>query len=258
MTQYTAHLIATSNADDAAFEALVDLSEIIADEEGAVIIGGHMVELITAAFPAPGLVSRRTQDADAGIPTALASSGQMHAALLARGYSAAEGNRYVKGDHAPQPTIDLLVPTTRARFGQVVLGGRGFNEMPGLGVGASPTFTVRAELTLQYGTTTVAIAKVPHLEGAVILKSIAWRDRHHNQSKDGVDLGNLFAVLQHHRESEIAETWQLRKPGLIGFRRDAAAILHDLADLWDARPPGGAVDSRALVSRIRTWVTDPR
>ncbi len=61
----TAHLIATSATDDAAFEALIDLSGVIAGHDETAIIGGHMVTVLSAAFPAPGLVERRTQDADA-------------------------------------------------------------------------------------------------------------------------------------------------------------------------------------------------
>lgn len=47
----TAHLIATSATDDAAFEALIDLSGVIAGHDETAIIGGHMVTVLGAAFP---------------------------------------------------------------------------------------------------------------------------------------------------------------------------------------------------------------
>ncbi|MBF4616409.1 hypothetical protein [Curtobacterium sp. VKM Ac-1376] len=62
-----AHLIAESKTDDAAFIALDDLSTVLASHANARVIGGHMVSLITTAFPTDGLIPRRTGDADAGI-----------------------------------------------------------------------------------------------------------------------------------------------------------------------------------------------
>jgi hypothetical protein len=91
-----AFLVAVSAADDAAFLALRDLSETLGDEEDTGIIGGHMVSLLTAGFPSPGLVARRTNDADGGIPKALARSGEIHERLLARGYRPTNSNRYVR------------------------------------------------------------------------------------------------------------------------------------------------------------------
>lgn len=111
-----AHTIATGPEDDAAYRALNDLVGMIAIDPEARIIGGHMVGMIAAAFPSPGLVDRRTGDADAGISLALAAGGALNKSLEAAGYRATNGNRYVFGDPPDQKVIDLLVPAGGSSF----------------------------------------------------------------------------------------------------------------------------------------------
>lgn len=112
-----ANLISTTREDDASYIALGDLAAVLSRHSGTKIIGGHMVSLIAAAFPSPGLIERRTGDADAGIPVQLADAGEVHVDLLNAGYEAESGNRYVKTryDH-PKPTIDLLIPAFSGRL----------------------------------------------------------------------------------------------------------------------------------------------
>ncbi|MEV7692287.1 hypothetical protein AB0N73_03040 [Microbacterium sp. NPDC089189] len=97
---------------------------------------------------------------------------------------------------------------------------------------------------------------IPGIEAAVVLKAIAWRDRRLRTEKDGVDLSNLFAVLAQHGADDLGG-WRLTETELTASRRDAALHLHQLADTWEVRPPKARVDARALVSRIRSFVTRP-
>lgn len=253
----TAYLIATSNADDAAFVSLLDLAAVIEGRKDSVVIGGHMVGLMCAAFPTPGLVERRTQDADGGVEVELASTGDLHTRLIGLGYTAENSNRYVRGEEEDRPTIDLLVPTVGDRFHEEAIGDRRFDAMPGLRVAMANTLLIDAVLTFQDHTERRTIVRVPTIEGAVLLKAIAWGSR--RKRKDAIDLSNLFAVLQCHGLEALGGPWRLNEPVPTGNRLTAARHLHGLADIWDANPPAKLpADPRALVSRIRSWVTDPR
>lgn len=252
-----AHVVATTATDDAAYTALVDLSALLAGREETMVIGGHMVSLICAAFPSPGLVERRTGDADAGIPIELAATGELHDELLELGYSTdGSANRYIKGEQDPQPTIDLLIPSHTGKFGDDRKGGRAFNTMPGLPLAMNPRIAIDVHITYRDGDERSAVVMVPGIEAAVVLKAIAWKDRRFETEKDAVDLSNLFAVLEEHGADSLSG-WALDESDLKATRRDAAASLHQLADAWEAKTPRARVDARALVSRIRTYVTRP-
>lgn len=83
-----------------------------------------MASLLLAAFPVPGIASRRTRDTDAAITTELAGSGVIHQRLLDHGYVATVGNSYtrpiaalaVDGGPVPELAVDLLVPSLDGRF----------------------------------------------------------------------------------------------------------------------------------------------
>lgn len=253
---FTADLIAASAEDDAAYIALDDLVGILTKYKGTAVIGGHMVSLLTTAFPAPGLIDRRTGDADAGIPVELATSGALHQDLLDAGYEAQSGNRYVKTGFAdPQPTIDLLIPSLNGQFGDEVRGERGFNTMPGLTVALARPLSITANATLQDGTTLTIPTKVPTVEWAVIMKSYAYASRSVETQKDLIDLSNLFHVLEHHGEQALGG-WSLNGESLIGSRLDAARNLTVLArKLESGRTRNPRVDGRRLAFLIRKHVT---
>ena len=78
----TATLVSVSRADDNSYHALADISTIIADRQ-AVVIGGHMVQLLLVAYPTEGTMPRRTVDADAGLTQLVATSGEIHHGLAA-------------------------------------------------------------------------------------------------------------------------------------------------------------------------------
>ncbi|GAA4190995.1 nucleotidyl transferase AbiEii/AbiGii toxin family protein [Gryllotalpicola kribbensis] len=254
-----AYLFAQSATDDAAYVALADLAELLKDRPAARIIGGHAVSLLSAAFPASGMVERRTGDADAGIPVELADTGELHVALESAGYSAVNSNRYVKdGWDPPAPTIDVLIPSLGGHFRPEVRAGREFDAMPGLnlalGDGGIPVDTVAR---LRDGTELAFTVTVPEVELMVVLKAIAWAGRGAQGPKDAIDLANLFAVADNYDAADIGG-WRLGETALIGARKDAAASLHRLADHadagWLARTP---IDARLLTVRIRRRVTRP-
>jgi hypothetical protein len=256
----TAHLVAETKTDDAAYIALDDLSAVLAGHPEARVIGGHMVSLITTAFPTPGLTPRRTGDADAGIPVELASSGALHEALLDLGYDAESGNRYVRPAAAkddPAPTIDLLTESLTGKFGDQKFGGRAFNIMPGMSLATSSGITIDVNATLTDDSTLHSTVTVPTVEAAVILKSYAWRDRP-GAGKDATDLHNLLRVLDHHGADAVGR-WQLNQPALTGARGDAARNLHLLADRLETRrsSPTDGYDRRALTVLIRRHIGQP-
>lgn len=251
-----AYMVSVSAADDAAFLALGDLSEVLGDEEGTGIIGGQMVSLLTASFPSPGIVARRTNDADGGIPKALASSGEVHGRLIARGYIPSGGNRYVReANDGTEQTLDLLVPNLDTRLGTETLGDRQFDSMPGLGVALATRVRIDVVATLSTGVELRFTTHVPSVEGAVILKAYAWAGR--RALKDAVDLHSLFRIVESHAVDVIGG-WRLHEGPLVGARRDASRILHELARNWEARrPPKVTFEYRQLIASIRTRVAPP-
>lgn len=250
-----AYLISASAADDAAFVALRDLSEALGDDDETGIIGGHMVSLLTAAFPSPGFVARRTNDADGGIPLALARSGEVHERLIARGYSPTNSNRYARSAaDGTEQILDVLVPNLETRLRPTTLGDRHFDSMPGLGIALSSRLRLDVVATLSTGVELRFASRVPSVEGAVILKSYAWAGR--RAPKDSVDLHSLFRVVESHDVDAIGG-WRLDEPELTGARRDTSRTLHHLARKWEARPPAARFDYRQLIASIRTRVTPP-
>lgn len=251
-----AHLASVSAADDAAFNALRDLSGVLHDKEATGIVGGHMVSLLTAAFPSPGFVPRRTNDADGGVPKALASSGEIHDRLLALDYEPAGGNRYIRErTDGTEQALDILVPNLDVRLGAETIGGRRFDSMPGLGLALANRLSVDVFATLSSGEELQFSTHVPSVEGAVILKAYAWSGR--LALKDAVDLHNLFRIIESHG-SDTVGGWRLDEALPVGARAHTSRILHNLARNWEARPPKVTFDSRQLVSSIRTRVAPPR
>lgn len=250
----TAHLVAAGAEDDAAIESLSDIARLLARFDEVVVIGGHMVSILAAAYPSPGFVERRTADSDAGVPVELATTGELHDALSAAGYVAQSGNRYVKSAKAePPPTIDLLVPSLNGRFHTDELGGRGFDAAPGLTIALAAATPMRVVANRLAGEEVTFEVKVPTVEAAVVLKAHSWASRH--AQKDVIDLNNLLSIVDHHSTASIG-AWRLGEHDLIGSRRDAARHLHRLAGLAEAnRLPRSRVDPRQLVVLIRRHVS---
>lgn len=222
--------IATSHADNAAYQALQDVSRLTATFEEARVVGGQMVSLLLHAFPVEGVVPRRTADADAAISTEIAASGDMHTLLSAAGYSAIKGNHYVKpGTGEEDRAIDLLIPASGSAFTSQVMGGRGFDAAPGLRLAlAAPPIVIGVNVTLTDDSILDFEVRVPPVEHALILKSYATQTRH--ESKDYTDLYNLLSVgFEYRDEPTHIGGWKIDDRGS-GARGDAARILHQIAD----------------------------
>jgi len=251
--------IATSDADNAAYLALRDLSHLTAEFEHARVIGGQMVSLLMHAYPVEGALHRRTADADAAISTQIAASGDMHARLEQAGYSAQSGNRYLmRGTGLADRTIDLLIPSSDAAFTSQVVGGRGFDAAPGLmlALAATPVI-VDTNVTLTNGDVLAFPVRVPAIEHALILKAYTTQTRH--ESKDYTDLYNLLSIgYQHQNDPETIGGWGLGAQ-TTGARRDAALILHKIVDR--ARTvrefDEASVSRERFVALVRSLIFDP-
>ncbi len=225
-----AHIASTSNAGDLGLVALADLADAASGIDYRVI-GGHMVHLLSCVYPAEGITARVTSDADAGVDKAIAAGRGLHDALLARGYTAREGNRYVKPrpDHDGALAVDILVPQT-GPDAVALLGGRGFDAVPGLSLALSvPGIEIDVEARLRHGDRLAFVVTVPDLEAALVLKALAWRSRF--ADKDAADIAVLLEMVQAHRDS-CRSMWRLADPQWVarGQRRDAAHALHLFAD----------------------------
>lgn len=252
MIRHTVHTVSTSRADDAAFRALADASDLL-EASDTRIVGGQMVALLLLAFPTREAIVRKTADADLAIPTTLAAAGTLHERLTAAGYEATAGNSYSKEASA----IDLLVPTRTGRFSREEHGGRGFDAAPGisLALAAAPVaLRVRAMLldhsTLEFETL------VPGPDVAIVLKAYAIRLR--AAAKDVVDVHNLLSIADVHPYTAIGG-WSLANPALRGSRLDAARILHGLAGRArrDRTAHTAGVNPARLTALIRRHIAAP-
>lgn len=247
------HAIATSAADDLGYRALADVCSLDSSIDMR-IVGGQMVLLLLTAFPSPDAHIRSTADADAAITTQVAASGRVHEALEAAGYTAESGNRYVRDGQ----TIDLLVPADTSRFGNTTLGGRMFDEAPGLRLAFSDEpIIATVEATLTDGTVLTFTTRLPSVEIATVLKGFALTSR--AEPRDIVDIHNLLQIVQHHGDQAIG-SWRLGEVRLSGARGDAQRALHRLADTAAHNPAVRAsrIPPEVLTALIRTHVGTPR
>lgn len=260
---YKISTIATSRADDVAYRALRDIATLTADFEDARIIGGHMTSLLLHAFPVDGVDARRTADADAAVSTEVAASGSMHDLLLGAGYVATSGNHYeLKESEQLTRAVDLLVPARDAVFRTEVIGDRGFDATPGLGLAlAAPPITIDGTVLLTDGQTLTFTARVPPVEHAVVLKAYALRDR--RKAKDLADLYRLLMIARAHQEDPAPiGGWKLARSPATGSRLDAATALHAVADRAPQAQMRGLFDEALVTPErfaflVRTHIARP-
>jgi hypothetical protein len=247
-----AEVTATSFADDLSYRSLRDAMSVT-DPVQCRVIGGHMVSLLLAVFPVAGVPIRRTRDADVAIPTELAATGSIEAALRDHGYQLIAGNSFSRpmgeaGDDAL--SIDILVPSADSRFRRVQIEGRGFDAAPGLMLAlAAPALQIDVEATLLDGTRLTFSAPVPSVELAVVLKALSFAQR--REPRDREDLWALLEVRNAYAETEVGG-WQLIRDGIAGARGDAILALNVLsAELTRER----GQDSARLAALIAEYVT---
>lgn len=218
---------ASSRADDHAFRALDDVARITDDLEDTRVVGGLMVMLLCEAFPAEGVIERRTADVDAAISVSLANSGTLHERLTGAGYLASSGNRYIRDERV----VDLLVPSGTEEFTQALHGRRGFDEAPGLALALAALPVVhQLDVLLSDESSLQVRVRTPAVEQAVVLKTLATRSR--SATKDLIDLYNLLLIVEQYPREEIGG-WRLDSQDLRGARLDAVRQLE-----WLRQMPG--------------------
>jgi hypothetical protein len=200
-------LAAGSVADDAGFVALADVGSVLAGRVDTRVIGGHMVQLHVQRWLLGAELYRETQDADLGIPVAVAQDPALVTRLGELGYERVAGNRFgrslddvpVRGPlgegDAPQALIDVLVPafTNRPRqdrkFGDhlvttEVLGlAEAFRRAP---------IVLDLELRRLNGVILTPRIAIPDEAAAMVLKVRVWGVR--GESKDAVDIWRCSEV----------------------------------------------------------------
>lgn len=245
-----------SNAADAGYMALKDLAEA-AQGVNYRVIGGHMVQMLARAFPAPDAIERFTMDADAGIENPVAAGLDLHERLLERGYSAVRGNHYRLGTHELAPRIDLLVPG-EAGEGQSEHGGRGFDVAPGLRLAlAADPVVISVQALLSTGSRHRFTVLVPTVEAAVVMKTLVRQRR--IIDRDIADLYSLLEVAHAHRGAGFP--WKLAgDTAHRGSRLDTARVLYQLVNAIERGQPvtgnSGVVGFR-LAALIRGLVAEP-
>lgn len=174
---------------------------------------------------------------------------------MTRPFSLLPTNRYERlGPENTALAVDLLVPNLDVHLRQETFGGRSYDSMPGLGMALARPLVLEVSATLSNDEDLSFTTRVPSVEGAIILKAYAWRDR--RATKDEIDLHNLFRIVEAHPLQSIGG-WRLDEDPPQGARRDAGRILHPFAESWETRPPKVSFDYRQVVASIRSRIARP-
>lgn len=237
----------TSNADDLAFESLSDAVRVTEGMPGARVVGGHMVGLLLTAFPVPGLSARRTTDADTGLSTAIAASGDVADRLLELGYERVDGSRFVRDGR----TIDLLVEVAGSTFKPLSFDGGQLDGAPGLDL-AIVTDPIEIDTTVVFsdGHDEQLRVRVPTVEWATVIKAYAAGSRF--AAKDFADLHHLLEIRQQHGRDAIGG-WKLDAEPATGRRLDAARVLRAVTTR-DARLADAGVRPERFVALVREHI----
>jgi hypothetical protein len=171
VTQKSVDLVSTSRASDNGYRALADLA---AAAEGLDyrVIGGHMVQILIHAYPAPNAIYRGTSDADAGVGAPVAAGPELAGRLVGLGYKATSGNHYELVGADSELHVDILVPNSSIDPLEL-LGGRRFDSAPGLDLAMnSDPISVEVRAHLQDASTLHFEVLVPTVECAVVMKTL--------------------------------------------------------------------------------------
>lgn len=150
----------------------------------------------------------------------------------------------------------LLIPSGSSRLQESVPhGDRAFDAIPGLSLAlAADPLDVRIHATLHSGVTLTFDIPVPDVEPAVVLKALAWNNRH--APRDVADLCSLFAIVHEHQLHK--DRWKLTT-AKGGTRLDTSRALHSLVAMIDREQPieGLTMPAPRLAALIRAYVGEP-
>lgn len=221
------HVHAISISDALGYRGQKAVAEAVSSGTDYRIVGGHMVRLLLHVYPTPGATLRSTTDAD----TALGSVeivGPLSQNLIDQNFTKEGGNlfyRELTADHRIEVNVLLSREGPTRGLRPVAVPGVGqVDSLPELRFALmTPALALDVVADLGDGEQIEYQTQIPDMEAATVLKAHSWRER--RSEKDLADLHSLLEIREAHR----GVPWQLSEPGQIGFRKDAAVILKDLA-----------------------------
>ncbi|MGJ9403049.1 hypothetical protein [Arthrobacter sp. KK5.5] len=218
---------ALSVSDELGYLGQQAIARAAADHGDYRIIGGHMVRLLLHVYPTSNAVLRSTSDADAvlGSVDVVAPVTQN---LGDDTFEKVKGSVLIRTlDDGRQIEINVFLARTGASTGiraQSVPGVGQVDSLPELQFALmAPALVLNVKAILSESETIEYQTRIPNLEAALVLKAHSWRYR--RSMKDLADLHSLLEIRDAHPSAE----WSVGDPDPIGFRKDAARILKDLA-----------------------------
>lgn len=251
---------AISNSDALGYLGQQAISTAVSPEDAYRIVGGHMVRLLLEVYPTPRATPRSTLDADAAVGD-IEMVGPLSESLRAQDFVKSGGNVFLKqAEGEQQIEINLLLPRLDRAPGirpRHVPGIGQVDSLPELHlVMQSDPLHLDVTAILLDGQAIEYRTRIPDVEAAIILKAHAWKAR--RTEKDLADLHSLLEMKEAHPEVP----WKLAGSGLIGFKRDTARILHEIAGRVVLRNAGFPVpahlDRKRMAGLVLRHVSPPR
>lgn len=234
-----------SRADALGYRGQQAIANAVGDSGDYRIIGGHMVRLLQLLCPTPRATARSTTDADAALED-VEVVGSVTRGLLDDDFVKEGGNILYKDLGDQRIEVNLLLQRADGQGGlrtQIVEGIGQVDTLPELAFALMQrALTIDVEAHLETEVLNYRI-RIPDLEAATVLKAHSWKGR--RSRKDLVDLYTLLEI----REEHPAIPWRLKESEPIGFRRDTARILTDLAPRLTPRRT--TVDLPVGIDRLR-------
>jgi hypothetical protein len=187
-------LVSTSSASDGSFIAISEIGTLLAGAPHR-LIGGVAVVLHQHRLGIDHPV-RATADADFGIPPYGLNDDSLVASVTSLGYTRTSGNRWERALPGRRTaTVDLLVPSYRTRFRQVVKhGSTNTIEVGGLAEALRrPGVRMAADVALTDGETISIDVLLPDLASLLGLKLHARRVR--QVDRDAIDLWTCLELM---------------------------------------------------------------
>jgi hypothetical protein len=218
---------AISNSDALGYRGQKAIADAVGAGTDYRIVGGHMVRLLLHVYPTPAATLRSTVDADTAVDS-VEVVGPLARALIEQDFTKEGGNLFYRQINDDQRVeINVLLsregPATGVRPLSVPGVGQ-VDSLPELRFALMhPALVLDVQANLGAGEAIKYRTQVPGVEAATVLKAHAWKGR--RSEKDIADLHSLLEIKESHPDIP----WGLDSAELIGFRKDTAAIMRDLA-----------------------------